>query len=60
MLFFEVNAYQLTRYVLMLHSLCYGVRNLIDLQEKGLQSYFDTDRANNPFISVTSDNYLNY
>jgi len=37
-----------------------GVRNLIDLQEKGLQSYFDTDRANNPFISVTSDNYLNY
>ncbi len=34
--------------------------NLPRLYRKNLQSYFDTDRANNGFVTVTADNYLNY
>lgn len=37
-----------------------GQRNLPDLYAKNLQSYYDGDRSNNPFITVTSDNYMNY
>lgn len=37
-----------------------GVQNLPNLNSKNLQSYYDSDRANNPFITVTADNYLNY
>ena len=37
-----------------------GMRNLPDLYSKNLQSYNDNDRQANPFLTVTSDNYLNY
>ncbi|MGX6428671.1 hypothetical protein [Levilactobacillus yonginensis] len=37
-----------------------GDMNLPTLQAKNLQSYYDSDRQNNPFIIVTADNYLNY
>ncbi|TGD18488.1 hypothetical protein [Levilactobacillus suantsaiihabitans] len=55
-----VNGTPLTKYTKNTAFAHNGVRNLPDLQQKGLQSYFDTDKANNPFITVTSDNYLNY
>ncbi|WP_367295326.1 hypothetical protein [Levilactobacillus yonginensis] len=34
--------------------------NLPRLYQKNLQSYFDNDKANNGFVTVTADNYLNY
>lgn len=34
--------------------------NLPTLYQKNRQSYFDDDRRNNGFITVTADNYLNY
>ncbi|MUV40571.1 hypothetical protein [Levilactobacillus brevis] len=37
-----------------------GIQNLPNLNSKNLQSYYISDRKNNPFITVTADNYLNY
>ncbi|KRL11207.1 hypothetical protein FD38_GL001719 [Levilactobacillus zymae DSM 19395] len=34
--------------------------NLPDLYQKNAQSYFDQDKNNNGFVTVTADNYLNY
>lgn len=37
-----------------------SMQNLPDLYSKNLQSYFNADRSDNPFLTVTADKYLNY